>query len=291
MSADTSTRPVSVAISERHSRPIVRRLRKALYLPLALIAVVTAVPFVAMILLALRPAGVVTLRRIFFSTSFTLENFRQVFAGATMARWIANSLVYALVSVVIVLFLASMAGYAFAKKKFWGREAIFWSFIAMLMVPTQATIIPLFILIAKLNGVDTLWGLIVPTLANAQAVFLLRQFIMGIPDELIEAAKLDGASEFRIYAQIILPLTKPILATLAIFVFLWHWNDFLWPLIVSQSDSTRTLTVGLATLQSLTPAVSTIMAAAAISFIPNLLIFLLFQRYLIQSIATTGLKS
>lgn len=291
MSADTSTRPVSVALSERPSRPIVRRLRHALYLPLALIAVVTAVPFVAMILLALRPVGVVTLRRIFFSASFTLENFRQVFAGATMARWIANSLVYALVSVVIVLFLASMAGYAFAKKKFWGREAIFWSFIAMLMVPTQATIIPLFILIAKLNGVDTLWGLIVPTLANAQAVFLLRQFIMGIPDELIEAAKLDGASEFRIYAQIILPLTKPILATLAIFVFLWHWNDFLWPLIVSQSDSTRTLTVGLATLQSLTPAVSTIMAAAAISFIPNLLIFLLFQRYLIQSIATTGLKS
>lgn len=291
MSADASTRPVSVALSERPSRPIVRRLRHALYLPLALIAVVTAVPFVAMILLALRPVGVVTLRRIFFSASFTLENFRQVFAGATMARWIANSLVYALVSVVIVLFLASMAGYAFAKKKFWGREAIFWSFIAMLMVPTQATIIPLFILIAKLNGVDTLWGLIVPTLANAQAVFLLRQFIMGIPDELIEAAKLDGASEFRIYAQIILPLTKPILATLAIFVFLWHWNDFLWPLIVSQSDSTRTLTVGLATLQSLTPAVSTIMAAAAISFIPNLLIFLLFQRYLIQSIATTGLKS
>ena len=291
MSADASTRPVSVALSERPSRPIVRRLRHALYLPLALIAVVTAVPFVAMILLALRPVGVVTLRRIFFSASFTLENFRQVFAGATMARWIANSLVYALVSVVIVLFLASMAGYAFAKKKFWGREAIFWSFIAMLMVPTQATIIPLFILIAKLNGVDTLWGLIVPTLANAQAVFLLRQFIMGIPDELIEAAKLDGASEFRIYAQIILPLTKPILATLAIFVFLWHWNDFLWPLIVSQSDSTRTLTVGLATLQSLTPAVSTIMAAAAISFIPNSLIFLLFQRYLIQSIATTGLKS
>ncbi len=291
MSVDSTTRTASIAIGERHSRPIVRRLRNGLYLPLALIAVVTAVPFVAMILLALRPAGIVTLRRIFFSTSFTLENFRQVFAGATMVRWIANSLVYALVSVVIVLFLASMAGYAFAKKKFWGREAIFWSFIAMLMVPTQATIIPLFILIAKLNGVDTLWGLIVPTLANAQAVFLLRQFIMGIPDELIEAAKLDGASEFRIYAQIILPLSKPILATLAIFVFLWHWNDFLWPLIVSQSDSTRTLTVGLATLQSLTPAVSTIMAAAAISFIPNLLIFLLFQRYLIQSIATTGLKS
>jgi multiple sugar transport system permease protein len=291
MSVDSSTRPVSVAISERHARPIVGRLRNALYLPLALIAVITAVPFVAMILLALRPAGVVTLRRIFFSMSFTLENFRQVFAGATMARWIANSLVYALVLGVVVLLLASMAGYAFAKKKFWGREAIFWSFIAMLMVPTQATIIPLFILIAKLNGVDTLWGLIVPTLANAQAVFLLRQFIMGIPDELIEAAKLDGASEFRIYAQIILPLAKPILATLAIFVFLWHWNDFLWPLIVSQSDSTRTLTVGLATLQSLTPAVSTIMAAAAISFIPNLLIFLLFQRYLVQSIATTGLKS
>ncbi len=277
--------------AEPATRPARGMLRNALYVPLVLIAVITALPFVAMILLALRPAGIVTLRRIFWSTAFTLENFRQVFAGATMARWIANSLVYALVSVVVVLFLASMAGYAFAKKKFWGKEALFWSFIAMLMVPTQATIIPLFILIAKLNGVDTLWGLIVPTLANAQAVFLLRQFIMGIPDELIEAAKLDGASEFRIYAQIVLPLATPILATLAIFVFLWHWNDFLWPLIVSQSDSTRTLTVGLATLQSLTPSTSTIMAAAAISFVPNLLIFLLFQRYLVQSIATTGLKS
>ncbi len=289
MSADTPL--VSPSIAERQPRWGQRPLRNLLYLPLVLIAVITAIPFLAMILLALRPAGIVTLRRIFWSTAFTFENFRQVFAGATMARWIANSLVYALVSVVVVLFLASMAGYAFAKKKFWGKEALFWSFIAMLMVPTQATIIPLFILIAKLNGVDTLWGLIVPTLANAQAVFLLRQFILGIPDELIEAAKLDGASEFRIYAQIILPLAAPILATLAIFVFLWHWNDFLWPLIVSQSDSTRTLTVGLATLQSLTPSTSTIMAAAAISFVPNLLIFLLFQRYLVDSIATTGLKS
>ncbi|HWV34042.1 MAG TPA: carbohydrate ABC transporter permease, partial [Thermomicrobiales bacterium] len=200
------------------------------------------------------------------------------------------SFVYALVSVGFVLLLCSMAGYAFAKKQFFARDKIFWLFVAMLVVPSQVTLVPLFILLVQLDGANTYWGLIVPTLANAQGVFLMRQYIMGIPDDLIEAAKLDGASEFRIFWQVILPLTIPVQATLGIFVFLWHWNDFLWPLIVAQTSNMRTLTVGLATLQSLVPSTNSMMAAAAISFLPSLLIFVFAQRFIVQSIATAGIK-
>jgi multiple sugar transport system permease protein len=226
----------------------------------------------------------------FFSTEFTLDHFKANLQNDSMLRWILNSFIYAFVSVVLVLLLCSMAGYAFAKKKFFGRDQIFWTFIAMLVVPGQVTLVPLFILIVNLDGANTYWGLIVPTIANAQGVFLMRQYIKGIPDELIEAAKIDGASEARIFLQIILPLTVPVLATLGIFVFLWHWNDFLWPLIVSQSGDMMTLTVGLSTLQSLVPSTNSMMAAAAISFAPSLIIFIIFQRFIVQSIAVTGIK-
>jgi multiple sugar transport system permease protein len=257
---------------------------------MAAIAVVMAMPFVAMVLLAIRPEGATSLREMFLSTEFTLDHFRANLQNDSMLRWILNSFIYAFVSVVLVLALCSMAGYAFAKKRFFGRDQIFWAFIAMLVVPGQVTLVPLFILIVELDGANTYWGLIVPTLANAQGVFLMRQYIKGIPDELIEAAKLDGASEARIFVQIILPLTVPVLATLGIFVFLWHWNDFLWPLIVAQSGEMMTLTVGLSTLQSLVPSTNSLMAAAAISFFPSLVIFIIFQRFIVQSIAVTGIK-
>lgn len=260
------------------------------HLVMGAIALVMAMPFLAMVLLAVRPEGTSSLGEMFFSTEFTLDHFKANLQNDSMLRWILNSFIYAFVSVVVVLLLCSMAGYAFAKKKFFGRDQIFWTFIAMLVVPGQVTLVPLFILIVQLDGANTYWGLIVPTIANAQGVFLMRQYIKGIPDELIEAAKIDGASEARIFIQIILPLTVPVLATLGIFVFLWHWNDFLWPLIVSQSSDMMTLTVGLATLQSLVPSTNSMMAAAAISFAPSLIIFIIFQRFIVQSIAVTGIK-
>ncbi|MGB3327622.1 MAG: carbohydrate ABC transporter permease, partial [Thermomicrobiales bacterium] len=269
----------------RSSGPMSGTRRVLLYLALTLLAVVMALPFVAMLLMAFRPAEVSTLRDIFFSATFTLDNFRENLRNDSMLRWFLNSTIYAVVSVVLVLFLSSLAGYAFAKKRFFARDQIFWLFIAMLVVPTQVTIIPLFILIVKMDGANTYWGLILPTVANAQGVFLMRQYIMGIPDDLIEAAKLDGASEFRVFWQIILPLTIPVQATLGIFVFLWHWNDFLWPLIVAQQSTMQTLTVGLATMQSLVPSTNSMMAAAAISFLPSLVIFILCQRFIVQSIA------
>lgn len=266
-------------------------IRKTLlYAVLSLISFIMALPFIAMILIALRPTGSTGLANVFFSSEFTLQHIREVLQASSLPRWFFNSTVYALTSVVLVLLLSSMAGYAFAKKRFPGKNVLFWTFIAMLVVPAQVSIVPLFILIVQLGWGNTYQGLIVPTLASAQGVFLLRQYILGIPDDLIEAAIVDGASEFRIYREIILPLSTPILATLGIFVFLWHWNDFLWPLIVAQSNDMRTLTVGLATLEQMVPSVNQIMAAAAISFLPSLVIFIVLQRYITESISITGMK-
>ncbi|WP_405998524.1 carbohydrate ABC transporter permease [Streptomyces sp. NBC_00829] len=258
---------------------------------LVLVALVTVTPFVVMVFVAFAPPGGRTLPGAFDITRATWQNFSDVLGSEDVMRWAFNSLVYSVVSVALILLFSSMAGYAFAKKRFPGREVLFWSFLATLMVPFQATLIPYYILVSKMGGVDTYWGLIVPTLANSQAVFLMRQFIHQLPDELFEAAKIDGASEWRIYTTVVLPLIRPVLATLGVFVFLWHWNDFLWPLVIGQSAQMRTLTVGLATLEGENVAVNQIMAGATITVIPCLLVFGLLQRYLTDSIATTGLKT
>ena len=276
----------------RASRGAGRRTVARLTLPtlLTLTAIVTIVPFAAMVLVAFAPHSGRTFPDALNLSQVTLENFRHVLSSSDIPRWTVNSLLYSLVSVVCVLLFASMAGYAFAKKKFPGREIMFWAFLATLMVPFQATLIPSYILVSNLNWVDSFWGLIVPTLANSQAVFLMRQFILGLPDELFDAAKVDGASEWRVYWTIVVPLTRPILATLGVFVFLWHWNDFLWPLVVGQSDATRTLTVGLTTLRTEELQLSVLMSSAAVSVVPCLVVFFLLQRYLVNSIAMTGLK-
>jgi multiple sugar transport system permease protein len=266
-----------------------RRVRWPLIALLGLLALLTVSPFVAMVVVALTPAGKPTVP-VQWPDSLTLDNLTRVLSSSGFVDWTFNSLVYSVVSVVVILLTASMAGYAFAKKRFPGRDAMFWTFLATMMVPFQATLIPTFVMVNSLNGVDTFWGLIVPTLANAQAVFLMRQFILGLPDELFDAAKVDGASELRVYLTIVVPLTRPIMATLGVFVFLWHWNDFLWPLVVGQSDATRTLTVGLTTLRTEETQLSLLMASATISVVPCLLVFFLLQRYLVNSIAMTGFK-
>ncbi|RJL31915.1 carbohydrate ABC transporter permease [Bailinhaonella thermotolerans] len=274
--------------SPRRPRGAVAR-RAALSVLLGLLALLTVSPFAAMFVVALSPAGKPTVPAA-WPSSLTLDNVVRVVSASGFLTWTFNSLVYAVVSVVIILLTASMAGYAFAKKRFPGRDAMLWTFLATMMVPFQATLIPMFVLISDLGGVDTFWGLIVPTLANSQAVFLMRQFIRDLPDELFDAAKVDGAPEWVVYWRIVVPLTRPVLATLGVFVFLWHWNDFLWPLVIAQSDEMRTLTVGLTTLQTEEIQLSMLMASAAVSVVPCLLVFFVLQRYLVNSIAMTGLK-
>ncbi|PZF82943.1 ABC transporter permease [Jiangella anatolica] len=256
---------------------------------LILASVFTVVPFIAVFVLAITPEGAPTIPQQ-VPDEVTFDNLSAVLSASSFLRWTLNSFVYSIVSVVVILLTAAMAGYAFARKRFPGSNVLMWSFLATLMVPVQATLIPMFVLVSKLEGVNTFWGLIVPTLANSQAVFLMRQFIKGLPDDLFDAAKIDGAGEWTVFWRLVLPLTKPVLATLGIFVFLWHWNDFLWPLVIAQTDEMRTLTVGLSTLNAETVTRARLMASAAISVIPCLVIFGVLQRYLVNSIATTGLK-
>lgn len=256
-------------------------------------AILSAFPFYAMVVLSFKNVGALIFPDALLPLpgSLTWENYDLILSRAgRVLRWFLNSSIYALVSVVLVLLLSSMAGYAFAKKRFTGRTVIFWTTLAMLMVPFQVTLVPLFILVSRLGWVNSYWGLIIPGLATTQGIFLMRQFIAQLPDELFEAAKLDGASELRIFFQIVLPLVRPALATLGVFVFLWHWNDFLWPLVVAQQDSMRTLTVGLATLQSEQSPLGVVMASAVVSFVPSLIVFLVLQRFYVQGIASTGFK-
>ncbi|MEU4641483.1 carbohydrate ABC transporter permease [Micromonospora sp. NPDC023814] len=253
-------------------------------------AAVTLFPFYAMVVLSFKPTGPVTFPDSLLPWPFSTEAYDQVVGAKSVLRWMWNTVIYSVVSVVGVLLFASMAGYAFAKKRFPGKETMFWSFLAMLMVPYHVTMIPTFIIISELNGVDTYWGMIVPTLANAQAVFLMRQFIASLPDSLFEAARLDGCSEWRVYVSIVLPLIKPILATLGVFVFLWHWNDFLWPLIVGQSLDMRTLTTGIASLQQENVALNMLLAGSVVAFVPIFMAYLIGQRYFQEGVATTGIK-
>ena len=160
----------------------------------------------------------------------------------------------------------------------------------MLMVPFHVTLIPTFMLIAGLKGVNTYWGLILPTLANTQAVFLMRQFIRGLPDELFEAARVDGASEFMVFWRIVLPLCRPVLATLGIFVFLWHWNDFLWPLVVGRRSEMWTLTVGIASLQRQDVPLSVMFAGSTVALLPIFLAYLVAQRYVQEGYVNSGFK-
>ncbi|SDT04821.1 carbohydrate ABC transporter permease [Jiangella sp. DSM 45060] len=287
----TLTAPPATATTPPPTRKRRRRSPANAWLTVLLIlaSVFTVVPFIAVFVLAITPEGAQTIPQR-MPDEVTLDNLSAVLSASSFLRWTLNSFVFSIVSVIVILLTAAMAGYAFARKRFPGSNALMWSFLATLMVPAQATLIPMFVLVSKLDGVNTFWGLIVPTLANSQAVFLMRQFIKDLPDDLFDAAKIDGAGEWTVFWRLVLPLTKPVLATLGIFVFLWHWNDFLWPLVIAQTDEMRTLTVGLSTLNAETVTRARIMASAAISVIPCLVIFGVLQRYLVNSIATTGLK-
>lgn len=253
-------------------------------------ALITIFPFYAMVVISLKPGLAINFPASLVPWDFDTSAYETMLSAGSLWTWTRNTLIYSVVSVVAVLMLASMAGYAFAKKKFPGREGMFWSFLAMVMVPYHVTLIPTFIFMAKMDAVGTYWGLILPTIANAQAVFLMRQFISGLPDELFEAAKLDGASEFRIFTRMVLPLCKPILATLGIFVFLWHWNDFLWPLIMGRSSDMWTLTVGISSLHQQNVPLAQVLAGSVIALTPIFMAYLMAQRFFQEGVANTGIK-
>ena len=257
---------------------------------LLLMASACLFPFYAMIVLSLKSGAVELPGSLWPFSDVSLDSYRQVLSGQNLPRWLLNTVIYSVTSVVIVLLVSALAGYAFAKKRFPGREVMFWTFLSMVMVPFQVTVIPTFMLISTWRGINTYWGMIVPTLANAQAVFLMRQFIHGLPDELFEAARVDGAGEFTIFWRIVLPLSRPILATLGLFVLLWHWNDFLWPLIVGRRSEMWTLTVGIASLQQQTVPLNVTLAGSTVALLPLFMAYLVAQRHVQEGCTSTGIR-
>lgn len=224
----------------------------------------------------------------------TFENYVTLFSQAEdfpVLRWFANSVFVSSSVTLLVLLVASSAAYAFARLEFRGREPLFLAVVATMIIPSQVTLIPVFLIVQKLGWFNTYFGLIIPGLAGGFGVFLLRQFFLSIPVELEEAAYMDGAGPLTVYWRVILPLGKPALATLAIFTFIGSWNDFAWPLIVTNDISMRTLPIGIMIFQGrYTTEYGLTMAAAAVCTLPIIAAFLVLQRRITEGIALTGLK-
>jgi multiple sugar transport system permease protein len=261
-----------------------------LYLILTILGIGMIFPFIWMGVTAFKlPQDIYSLSLIPNPT--TLDNYRVVINDTEYVRWFANSLIIAGITTLSVAMFDSLAGYTLAKFKFPGRNLIFIGILSTLMVPTEMLVIPWYVLSIKMHWTDSYWGVMFPGVISAFGVFLMRQFFMGVPNDLIDAARLDGFSEFRIFWKIALPLVKPALASLCIFTFLGNWNAYLWPLIVIRSEEMRTLPVGIAFFSSEAGSqFYLVMAAASLATLPVLAIFVVFQRQIIRGVALSGLK-
>jgi alpha-1,4-digalacturonate transport system permease protein len=222
---------------------------------------------------------------------FSLINFTAVFESGDVPRYAMNSLIVAVTSSLITVFASSMAGFALAKYRFWGRQFTFLLIISVLLVPLQVLMVPVFLVLKALGWINNLIGIIIPPAATATGTFMMRQYILGIPDELLEAARLDGASHWKIYRHVILPLSAPALGAIGILSFTWRWNDYLWPLIVISNQQNFTLQLSLANLVGTnTVEWGTLLAYATLAMVPVLMVFLCFQRNFIRDSLSGSIK-
>ncbi|WOF22938.1 carbohydrate ABC transporter permease [Microbacterium betulae] len=282
------------ARSEARLLPGARAGRGLLYAALVVCALATLLPFSWVVSGSLR-----SLREIrqdpgaWFPADPTLDNFVRLFAGEGFATYLVNSVVVAAIVVAGNVLAATAAGYALTKFDFPGRRIAFGAVMMALMIPFTAVFVPQFVITVNLGLVDTLAGIALPSTALPISIFIMRQYASSVPDELIEAARLDGAGEFRIFFRVFLPLTGPAVATVTIMSFLTSWNNFIWPLVVAQSDATYTLPVALAATSQASNHVldyGLVLAGALVVMLPVLVLFLLLQRYFVQGIAAAGLK-
>ncbi|NYD66355.1 carbohydrate ABC transporter permease [Agromyces atrinae] len=258
---------------------------------LALGAAITAFPFFWMISTSLKPASEsLQYPPTPFPQTVTFEYYVQLFTQLDFGRYTINTVIIVLFGFIGMILMA-MAGYAFGKFQFRGREPLFVLVLATMMIPVQVTMIPTYLILNGMKLTNTLIGIALPTLVGGFGIFLFRQFMSTIPTEMLEAARLDGASEIRIFFQVVLPMSKPILAVQTILTFIAGWNSFLWPLIIAGEQKNYTLSVGLSLLNqqiAINPPLQ--MAAASLMVIPILIIFVIFQRYIVQGFTLSGLK-
>jgi multiple sugar transport system permease protein len=249
-------------------------------------------PLIWMVLTSIKPeAEIVQFPPRLFPTHVTFQHYVDVWRRIPFARLYVNTIIFAGGVTILSLIFDSMTAYALARLNFRGRNVVFLFVLVMLMMPFQVTLIPLYDLLAKLGWTDTLHGLIVPRATNAFGIFFLRQFFLSLPRDLEEAARVDGAGEFRIYRQIVLPLAGPALVTLALFHFMYNWNDLLWPLLINQAPERQTLPSGLAQFMGQhVVEYGLLMAASVLALMPVVIFFLMIQRRFVEGVATTGIK-
>lgn len=258
----------------------------------ALLAAVTFLfPFIIMIFGSFSKTTVMS-ESIFYwiPKDINFDNYSMVLGKKNFLRWITNSAIYTVIPTAFTVVTSLILGYIFAKKKFKGREIIFWLFLCMIMVPSQVLAVPRYMLFSRLNWIDTYGIIIIPAIWDISSLFFVRQYMQGIPDEIEEAATIDGCGQFRILFNIIAPMCTSALASVAILRFVYHWNDFFYPLVFLTSEIKYPITVGLASLMAESPSFGLTMAGAVINFLPTFIVFMCLQRYFIEGISTAGLK-
>lgn len=278
-------------ISRKKSKKINRFQQWIVGIILTIGGFITMIPFIWMILSSVKPEREVTqLIPTFLPKEFTINNFVRLFEAMNFGVYLKNTLIIVLFSFV-GLFFNAMAGYAFAKFEFKGRDQLFYLVLATMMIPGQVTMIPVYLILNQMNLTNTMPGIILPGLVGAFGIFLFRQFMSTIPNELLEAARIDGAGEFWIFAKIVLPISRSILAVQGILTFIAGWNSFLWPLIVANDESLYTLSVGLSLLKGQYGGNYALqMAGSTFMVVPIIIIFILFQKHIIEGFTISGLK-
>jgi alpha-1,4-digalacturonate transport system permease protein len=278
-----------------HRQQAIRRKRlgkAAIWIALVLGALVMIFPIYWMAATAFMPTRDAIARDVsLIPRTLTLDNFTAGWGRLPWTQWYANTIFIASMRALITVTINLLAGYTFAKFQFRGRNILFFMMVATLTIPIQVILVPRFIVVSQLGLANSPWGVIIPASAEAFGIFFVRQFMISFPDELLEAARLDGAGELLIFRRIVLPLSKPAIAVLVIMSFSWSWNGFIWPLVVLSSQQNYTVQLGLNYMKGFYYTEwSQIMAMGLLSLIPILIVFILFQRYFIEGIAHTGLK-
>lgn len=268
------------------------RMKFLLYAVLSVLAFLYLFPVVWVVLSSFKDVNeLYTWPPRLFPKHFSLENYQIAFEEGDFGRYFLNSAFVTVTSTLLLILINTMAGFALAKYRFKGDTLILIGFISTLMIPLEVIMIPIFKVISWLGMYDSFWGIIIPPAATPTGVFLMRQFLLTVPDDLLEAARMDGASEWKLYYRIILPIAKPVVATLAIFSFMWRWDDFLWPLIVISSPEKYTIQLALSNfIGQYDVDWGSLLAMSVVSMIPVLVVFLLFQRHFVRGVVMSGVK-
>jgi len=263
------------------------------YLVLVAVAAVFIAPYIFAIFASFKPlSGVVHDKAWQPPSHFDTSNFSTVLRSQHFLKYLGNTAMIAVILTVGQVVFSMMGAYAFARMRFPGRDALFWVYLATLMVPNVVTLVPLYIIMNRMHLLNTYWAIFLPyVLGTPYAIFLIRQYFMTIPEEIIEAARLDGCGEQRILWRVVVPLSKPILMTASVIAFTFAWNNFLWPLIVTDSTSLRVATVGISNLNSnFTAQWNLVVAGSLIALVPMIIVFAIFQKQIVNSIQLTGVN-